>query len=58
MDSSPRNHESGSPRPSNRRAPAIFPPPLDLATWLHGLEVETEEEVRRGGRIGNEFPLP
>jgi putative DNA primase/helicase len=56
MDSSPRNHESGSPRSPNPRAPAIFPPPLDLPTWLHGLEVETEEEVRQGGRIGNESP--
>jgi putative DNA primase/helicase len=54
MDSSPRNLEPGSPPPSNPRAPAIFPPPLDLATWLHGLEVETAEEVRRAGRNGNE----
>ena len=55
MDSSPRNHESGSPQPSNPRAPAIFPPPLDLATWLQGLGVEAEAEGRRAGLDGNEL---
>jgi putative DNA primase/helicase len=55
MDSSPRNHESGSPRSSSSRAPAIFLPPLDLAGWLHRLEVETEGKVRRAGRNKDEF---
>jgi putative DNA primase/helicase len=55
MDSSPRNDESGSPSSSNLCAPAIFPPSFDLAAWLRGLEVETDEQVRRAGRNKDEF---
>jgi hypothetical protein len=34
MDSSPRNRESGSPRPPHRRAPVEPLPPLNLGAWL------------------------
>jgi putative DNA primase/helicase len=39
MDSSPRHHESGSPRPSTGRAQAAALPPLDLVAWLHSSHV-------------------
>src|ERR1700678_3789823 len=47
MDSSPRTHQSGSPPPSHPRAPTIVPPPLNLASWLCTLDVETADETRR-----------
>lgn len=55
MDSSPRNHESGSPqhpsqRPSPRRAPTLVPPPLDLAAWLGELDVEPANNTGRTSR--------
>ena len=54
MDSSPRNHASGSPQPSHPRAPTIVPPPLDLASWLRDLEVETADKARPASPVSRE----
>jgi putative DNA primase/helicase len=55
MDSSPRNHEPGSQRSPNPCAPVIFPPPLDLATWLLSRAVERRENGRRDREDDNEL---
>jgi putative DNA primase/helicase len=46
MDSSPRNHEPGSPQPPHLRAPALVPPALDLAAWLADLEMAMADGSR------------
>ena len=46
MDGSERHHESGDPRPPNRRAPAPCLPPLDLRGWLLGRHLGSENQSR------------
>jgi putative DNA primase/helicase len=58
MDSSPRKHEPGSQRSPNPCAPVIFPPPLDLSTWLQSRAVDRNEKGRRAGQNGSELSLP